>query len=171
VAFLRLLDLLVAGHAQGGDDRRPRLTRVDDVVDHRVAGGDVGVDLLADGVQHPLARRLRVLGRLDRRAADDFDRPLGPHHRDLGVGPGDDQVRLVRLAAHHVVTGAVGLADDDGHLRHRGAADRVEHLRPVADDPGVLDFGADHEAGHVLEEDQGDVEGVAEVDEARRLVG
>ena len=41
----------------------------------------------------------------------------------------------------------------------------------MADDPGVLDLRADHEAGHVLEEDERDVEGVAEVDEARRLVG
>ena len=41
----------------------------------------------------------------------------------------------------------------------------------MADDPRVLDLRADHEAGHVLQEDERDVEGVAEVDEARRLVG
>src|SRR3954447_9423743 len=131
VAFARLLDVLVARHPQRLGDRRPGLARVDDVVDHRVAGGDVGVDLLADRVQHRLAGRLRVLGGLDRTAADDFDRALGTHHRDLGARPGDYQVRLIRLAAHHVVAGAVGLADDDGDLRHGCAADRVEHLRPM----------------------------------------
>src|SRR6188472_103969 len=171
MALLRLFDLLVFRHPQRLDDRRPGLARVDHVVDHGVASGDVGIDLLAHRVQHRLAGRLRIVGGLDHRAADDFDRTLGPHHRDLGARPGDDQVGLVGLAAHHVVAGAVGLAHDHGHLRHRGAADRVEHLRAVADDPGVLDFGADHEAGHVLEEDERDVEGVAEVDEAGGLVG
>src|ERR1700753_726051 len=39
VAFPWLLDLLVARHPQGFDDRRPGLARVDDFVDHRVAGG------------------------------------------------------------------------------------------------------------------------------------
>src|SRR5581483_6870958 len=165
------LDALAARHAQAADDRRAGLARVDDVVDERVSGRDVGVDGLADLGQHALARGLRVVGGLDQGAADDVDRALRPHDRDLGRRPGDDQVGLVGLAAHDVVAGAVGLADDDGDLRHGGARDRVEHLGPVADDPGVLDLRADHEARHVLEEDERDVEGVAEVDEAGRLVG
>ena len=97
--------------------------------------------------------------------------PSAPITEISADGPGVDLVGLVGLAVHHVVAGAVGLADHDGDLRHRRPRDRVEHLRPVADDPGVLDLRADHEAGHVLEEDQRDREGVAEVDEAGRLVG
>ncbi len=41
----------------------------------------------------------------------------------------------------------------------------------MADDPLALDPGADHEAGHVGEEEQRHVEGVAGLDEAGRLVG
>ena len=41
----------------------------------------------------------------------------------------------------------------------------------MADDPLALDRGPDHEAGHVGEEEQRHVEGVAGLDEARRLVG
>ena len=41
----------------------------------------------------------------------------------------------------------------------------------MADDPAVLLAGAGQEPGHVLEDDQGDVEGVAEPHEARSLVG
>src|SRR5687768_14077871 len=44
----RPLDLLVLRHPQSRDDPRTRLSRVDDVVDHRVARGDIDVDLLAD---------------------------------------------------------------------------------------------------------------------------
>src|SRR5690349_13523655 len=98
VTFCGLLDLFVTGHPPSFDDRRASLAGVDDVVDDRVACGDVWVDLLADRVQHRLAGRLGVLGGLDRGAADDFDRALGTHHRDLGSRPGDDQVGLVGLA-------------------------------------------------------------------------
>ena len=126
---------------------------------------------MLDALDHLRARGVGVLGRLDLLAEDDVHRALGAHHRDLGARPGDDQVRLVGLAAHHVVAGAVGLADHHGDLRHRRARDRVEHLRAVADDAGLLDLRADHEARHVLQEEQRDAEGVAEVDEARGLVG
>src|SRR3954451_15725703 len=73
VAFLRLLDVLVARHPQRLGNRRAGLAGVDDVVDHRVAGGDVGVDLRSDRVQHRLAGRVRIVGCLDRAAADNFD--------------------------------------------------------------------------------------------------
>src|SRR6476661_3123893 len=65
VALLRLLDVLVARHLQRPGDRRAGLARVDHVVDHGVAGRDVGVDLLADRVQHRLFRRLGIVGGLD----------------------------------------------------------------------------------------------------------
>ena len=72
---------------------------------------------------------------------------------------------------HRVEPGAVGLADDHRELRHGRLGDGADHLRPVADDALALDVGADHEPGHVGEEEQRDVEGVAGHDEAGRLVG
>jgi hypothetical protein len=41
----------------------------------------------------------------------------------------------------------------------------------MADDPRALHLGADHEAGHVGEVHERDIVGVAQPDEARRLVG
>ena len=104
-------------------------------------------------------------------AEDDLDRALGAHHADLGRRPRDDQVGLVRAAAHHVVAGAVGLAQHDRDLRDGGVRGRVQHLRAVADDPRLLDLGPDHEPGDVHQVDERDAERVAEVDEPRRLVG
>ena len=87
VAFRRASRRACLRPSAGLDDRRPGLARVDDVVDHRVAGGDVGVDLLADRVQHRLAGRLRVVGGLDRRAADDVrPRPRRPSPRSRRPG-------------------------------------------------------------------------------------
>ncbi len=152
-------------------DRGARLARVDHVVDHRVARGDVRVDDLLEVRDQLGPLGVRVVGRLDLLAHDDVHGALGAHHRDLRARPGHDQVGLVGLAAHHVVARAVGLPDDDRDLRDGRARDGVEHLRAVADDAGLLDLRADHEAGHVLEEEQRDTERVAQVDEARRLVG
>ncbi len=70
---------------------------------------------------------------------------------------------------HHAVGPAVGLAGDDRDLGHRGLGEGVEQLGAVADDPAVLLGGAGEEAGHVLEGDEGDVEGVAEAHEAGAL--
>src|SRR5215216_634205 len=97
------------------------------------------------------------------RALDSLARrhPQAPDDRGARLPRVDDVVDQV------VVGGDVG--DDD--LPHRRPRHRVEHLCAMADDPGVLDLGADHEPGHVLEEDQWDVEGVAEVHEPGRLVG
>ena len=103
--------------------------------------------------------------------AGDADHALGAHDADLRARPRDDQVGLVGAPAHDVVAGAVGLAHDDGDLGHRRRRHRVQHLGAVADDALVLDLRADHEAGHVHEEHQRDVERVADLDEARGLVG
>ena len=150
MALPRPLDALALGELERADDRRPRLARVDHVVDHVVARRDVDVDQPAVGLDQLGLLGGRVLGLLDLLAEDDLDRALGAHHGDLRGRPGDDQVGLVRAAAHHVVAGAVGLAQHDGDLRHRRGGDRVQHLRAVADDPRRLDLRADHEAGHVL---------------------
>src|SRR5579884_63108 len=165
------LDLLAGRHLEPAADRGPRLARVDHVVDHVVAGGDVDVDDLAEVLDQLLLLGRRILGLLDLAAEDDLDRALGSHHADLGARPRDDQVRLIRAPAHHVVAGAVGLARDHGDLRHGGVGGRVQHLRPVADDPGLLDLRADHEPRHVHQEHERDPIGVHQVDEPRRLVG
>src|SRR5258708_20685826 len=62
-------------------------------------------------------------------------------------------------------------ADDRGDLRNGGFGDSADHLRAVPDDSSPLDIGADHEAGHVGKEQKWNLEGVAQPDESRRLVG
>ena len=44
---------------------------------------------------------------------DDFDRPLGPHDRDLGGRPGVIDVSAEVLGRHHIVRPTVRLARDD----------------------------------------------------------
>ena len=112
-----------------------------------------------------------VLDRLDLVVEDGVDRGLRPHHGDRGARQGDAAVGLEGRPRHRVEPGAVGLADDHRDLRHGRFGDGADHLRAVADDPLALDRGADHEAGHVGEEEQRHVEGVAGLDEAGRLVG
>ena len=146
-----------------------------DGVDHELGGEVQDVDV---------ARRTRsrsssvrrgalavVVDRLQLVVVDGVDRRLRPHHGDRGARQRDAAVGLERGPGHRVEPGAVGLAHDHRDLRHGRLADRADHLGAVADDALALDLGADHEAGHVGEEQQRHVEGVARPDEARGLVG
>ena len=97
--------------------------------------------------------------------------PFGPHHRDLGRRPGEVHVAPQVLRRHHVVGPAVGLAGDQRDLGDGALGVGVEQLGAVLDDAAVLLGRAGHEAGHVDERHDRDVEGVAEPDEPRRLDG
>src|SRR5438270_1461095 len=77
------LDLLATGDFEALDDHLARLGGVDDVVDHAPARRHVRRDRLADRILVRLARRRRVVRRLDLLVEDDVDRPLGAHHRYL----------------------------------------------------------------------------------------
>src|SRR6185437_9390103 len=48
---------------------------------------------------------------------------------------------------------------------------RLHEVRTRADDAAVLRFGADHEAAHVLHEEDGEVLAVGGLDEVRHLLG
>src|SRR4030095_4270728 len=71
--------------------------------------------------------------------------------------------------AHRVVAGAEAAADDHGELRHVRTGDRGDHLRAVLGDAGLFVFLADHEAGDVLQEHQGNIALGAQSDEVRAL--
>src|SRR6202042_980098 len=104
-------------------------------------------------------------------AVDDVDRALGTHHRDLGRRPGVVEVGEHVLGRHHVVGAAVGLAGDDGELRHRRLGVGVEELGAVADDPVPLLVGTGQEAGDIGEGQDRHVVAIAGADEAGRPFG
>ena len=93
------------------------------------------------------------------------------HHGIARVWPGENETRIVSLAAERIVARAERSADDDGDFRHGGVADRVDQLRAAADDPALFRIAADHEAGHILEENDRQPGLIAVHDEARGLVG
>src|SRR5579884_1444825 len=58
------LDALRGRHLERPADRGPRLAGIDDVVDHRVTGGDVDVDDLAELLDQLLALGRGIIGLL-----------------------------------------------------------------------------------------------------------
>src|SRR5438093_139051 len=77
------VDLLGAGDLQTLPDRGAGVGGVDDIVDQRVAGGDVRVDGAANLLRHvqPRLRALFALGDgFELLAIDDVDGPVGAHH-------------------------------------------------------------------------------------------
>ena len=170
--FGGFLSRFVSSTRERRDQPRARAPGLDHVVEVAALGGDVGVGEALAGTRRSAAasRGRRVVGRRDLLAEDDLDRALRrPSRRSRRVGQARFRSPRMCLRAHDVVGAAVGLARDDGELRHRRLAVGVEQLGAVLDDPVPLLVGAGQEAGHVLEGDERDVEAVAEADEARAL--
>ena len=158
--------------SKGGNEARTGLTGVDNVVQEAVASGHVGVCQFFFVLTNELSPGLlRVGGVGDGLSEDDVDGAVGPHDGNLDGGPGEVNVATEVLAAHYDVGTAVGLAYHDADLRYGGFGVGVEELCAVSDDAAVLLVGPRKEAWHVDESDDGDVEGVAEADEAGGLNG
>ena len=102
---------------------------------------------------------------------DGVDGRLRPHHGDRRGRQGQGGVGLEPGPGHGVQPGPVRLAHDHADLGHGRLADGGDQLGAVADDALALDLGPDREPGHVGQEHQRQVEGVAQPDEAGHLVG
>src|SRR4051794_14799371 len=172
VLALRLVDAFGLEHAEGADQLGAGLAGLDDVVDVAALRRRVGVGEVSFVVVDQFLAAL-VGGRRvgDVFAVDDVDGALGAHYGDLGGRPGDVVVGQHVLGVHHVVGAAVGLAGDDGELRHRRLGEGVEELGAVADDPVPLLVGAGEEAGDVGEGEDRDVVAIAGAHEPGRLLG
>src|SRR6185437_1067756 len=92
------------------------------------------------------------------------------HDGDAGCWPGVDKTGVVGLAAHRIVTCTVGVADDDGDLGDDGIGDGVDHLGAILDDTGMFASRAYHEAGDILQKDEGDLFLVAVHDKTGGLI-
>ena len=137
--FRGFVSRLSASIVERPDQPRPRLGRLDDVVDVAARRGDVRVrELRLVRRDQPRLFRDRIGGGRDRVLEDDVDRALRAHHRDLRRRPGEVHVAADVLAAHDVVRAAVCLAGDDRQLRDRRLAVGVQQLRAVLDDPAVF---------------------------------
>src|SRR5574343_487131 len=154
--------------------------RIDDAVVPEAGGGVVGVAL---GLVLLADRRLEgfflfgapgLAAGFEAIALDGGEhagRLFAAHHRDAGIRPHPQETRAVGAAAHAVVAGAEGAANDHGEFRHLGRGDGGHHLGPVTGDAAVFIFLADHEAGDILQEDERNAALGAEFDEVRAFLG
>ena len=164
--FQGFSSMLVAQHLERAGDALARRMRHDHLVDIAALGrheriGEarlIFVDALLD-----------LVGVAELGAIDDLDRALGAHHRDLGRRPGIVDVAADMLRGHNVIGAAIGLAGDDGDLRHRRLGEGEQQLGAMLDQAAIFLRGARQEARHVDEGDDRNVEAVAEAHEARGL--
>src|SRR5579862_2670311 len=170
----------VQGRREGQRDHGPRLGRVDHPVipepRRTVIGISLPLVLLQDwtgnGALLFRAHRLLLAGKLFPLHLDqDAGRLLRAHDGNPGIGPRKEEAGTVTPAAHVVVSGPVGGADDHGDLGHRGGRDGLHHLGAVPGDPALFVPLADHESGDVLQEHQGNPPFGAQLDEVGSLEG
>ena len=145
---------------------------MDDFVHEAAGSRDVGIEetflIFPDAFS---THGLRIGGRLDFSAERDVHGPLRSHYGDFRNGPRIYVVRAHFLGVHGDIGAAVGFTHDDGNLRHGRLGIGVKHLCSVADDAVMLLRGTGQEGGHIHQGDQGNVETVAEADEAGCFVG
>ena len=145
---------------------------LDDLVDEALAGGGGRRQVLVGVLgREPAPHGVGVVRVGEVAPAHDADGLLGPHHADLGAGPGEAEVRAQVLRVHGDVGAAIGLAQHDGQARHGRLRERVQELGPVADDATALLARAGQEAGRVDEHDQRQPVRVARAHEAGGLGG
>jgi hypothetical protein len=118
----------------------------------------------------PVLLRARIVGGGDRTSMDHADGLLRAHDPDLGVRPGEREVRAQVLGVHRDEAAAIGLPQDDRDLRHDRLGERVQQLRAVPDHAELLLLRAGQEAGRVHEHHERDPERVADAHELRRLL-
>ena len=160
---------------EGRGDQAACLGRVDHVVDLEEGGGVERLGVLFGGggevADAALALGL-VVDRLELLAQGELDRALQAHRAEVGGRPGDGEQRLVHAAAgHRLGAEAVAAAQDHGDQRHAQGRAGDQQAGGVADQAGRLGLGADHHPRGVDQRDDGQAEGVAELQEAGRLVG
>src|SRR2546427_3416954 len=143
------------------DQARPRVARIDDVVEVAARRRLIGMGELFAVLVGALFARFSFI--------ENLDRSLGTHDGDLRRGPGHVVVAADVLGAHDVVRAAIRLARDDGELRNRGFTVGEQQLRAVLDDAAMFLGHAGKKPGHVLEGHERNVEGVAEADEPGAL--
>src|SRR3989442_15083680 len=143
------------------DQARPRVARIDDVVEVAARRRLIGMGELFAVLVGALFARLSLI--------ENLDRSLGTHAGDLRRGPGHVVVAADVLGAHDVVRAAIRLARDDGELRNRGFTVGEQQLRAVLDDTAMFLGHPGKKPGHVLEGHERNVEGVAEADEPGAL--
>src|SRR5580700_4113456 len=94
---------------------------------------------------------------------------VAAHDGDAGVRPHPQKSWRVGAAAHRVIARAERAADDHRELRDSRAGDGGDHLGAVLSDAARLVLPAEHEAGDVLQEDQGNPALVTQLDEVGAL--
>src|SRR5207302_1334383 len=84
-----------------------------------------------------------------------LDRGLTLHHAHPAGRPRDDEIGVEALSRHGVVARSRGVVHRQNEFGHRGGGHCFHEARPGADDARVFGVSPDHEARHVLDEEQG----------------
>src|SRR2546428_4630066 len=93
------------------------------------------------------------------------------HYRVTRGGPGKDEARIVRLAAHSIVSRAEAATANDGDFGHDAVGDRIHHFGAGADDAAPFGVFAYHKSIYIVKKDQRDAILIAIENEARSLLG
>ena len=115
---------------------------------------------------------ISVIDGVELAAVPQPDRTFEPHSPELTRRPGDDEQRSLEAPTRHRLRSqAVALAHHDGEERDGEVGADDEQATGVAHERGLLGVGPHHDPRGVTEEEDGNIERVAELHESGGLVG
>ena len=99
-----------------------------------------------------------------------LDCRLAFHHTHAAGGPREYEVGVKPLRGHRVVSSTRGVIQRKHDLRHACGRHCLNESRSSADNALVLGFRTDHEAGHVLNEQNRNTLAITSIDKVRHLL-
>jgi len=148
---------------------------VDHVIDLEICcgveSGPAFVSVGNHGVEACLAR-LGILDRIQFLAVGELHRTLEPHPAEFPGRPRNRHERGAKASARHRLrTEPISFAQHHGHEGDRERGSGEEQAARVPDQRRALRVGSDHDPRRVAEEQHRQPERLAQLQEARRLVG
>src|SRR3990172_8951700 len=160
----------VLQRVQGLDNFRPRLFRKDDLINISQRGRLIGTGKFFLIFENQLpVDFFRVLRILDLVSEDYINGAFSAHHGNFGSGITVIDVAANVLARHYIISPAITLPGDDRYLWDSGFTERIEEFRPMPDNASHFYVNSGKKARDINKGDEGDIEAVAETDEAGGL--
>ena len=157
------------------NDTSPGLGRIDDIVDFEVGGDVERFAVFVCSFNHRGVcgfPRSRILNGIELAPEAQSDCAFESHPTQLPGGPGHGEDGLAEApSSHGLCPQPVTLAQDHGTKGYGEVGSGYEHPAHVANQCGLLGLGPDHESRRIAQEEQRQVEPLAELHEACSLVG
>src|SRR5437764_5254492 len=167
------------GNRKSDTQHRSGIAGIDNAIIPYVSGGVEGVGLainlfLNRPTHHCVCHFIVRLTRMGRSSTThnghNSPKLFATHNGNAMIGPGKNEARIERAPRHTIVTSAITGPNHQRDMWDCRVGDSVNKLGSILNNAAFLIKRADHEAGNVLQKENGDGAGIAQLDKVCPLL-